>query len=81
MGYTKNPNILTYYAVKGEAKFTGLFYPFFSESEGITLTAYAAAKPFGGRIGPKFFKSTSDKFTTNAHAQSSDLRIKDRNPL
>lgn len=60
MGYTKNPNVLTYYAVKGEAKFTGLFYPFFSESDGITLTAYAAAKPFGGRIGPKFFKSTND---------------------
>jgi hypothetical protein len=55
MGFTKNPEVLTYYAVKGESKFIGLFYPFDSKRDGITLTAYAAAKPFGGRIGPKLF--------------------------
>jgi hypothetical protein len=54
MGFIKNNEVITYYAVKGEAKFLGLFYPF-SDSDGITLKAYAAAKPFGGRIGPKLF--------------------------
>lgn len=56
LGFNKNPKVLTYYAVKGESKFIGLFFPVNgSASEGITLTAYAAAKPFGGRIGPKLF--------------------------
>jgi hypothetical protein len=54
MGFTKNPEVLTYYAVKAESKFIGLFFPI-STSSGIKLTAYAAAKPFGGRIGPKLF--------------------------
>jgi hypothetical protein len=54
-GFIKNPSVLTYYAVKGEAKFTGLLSPFTADSGGIKLTAYAAAKPFGGRIGPRFF--------------------------
>ncbi len=55
MGFVKNPEMLTYYAVRGEAKFIGLFFPF-TKSDGITLKAYAAAKPFGGRIGPQLFK-------------------------
>ncbi|MBF0205625.1 MAG: hypothetical protein HQK53_01915 [Oligoflexia bacterium] len=54
-GFVKNPDILTYYALKGEAEYTGLFNPF--SGNGITLTAYAAAKPFGGRIGPMIFMS------------------------
>ncbi len=53
-GYVKNPKVLTYYAVKGEANFVGLFYPF-SDEKGITLQAYASAKPFGGRVGPMLF--------------------------
>lgn len=53
-GFIKNPQVLTYYAVKGEADFVGLFYPF-RDKAGITLQAYAAAKPFGGRIGPRLF--------------------------
>ncbi|OUR96222.1 hypothetical protein A9Q84_07645 [Halobacteriovorax marinus] len=53
-GYVKNPKVLTYYAVKGEADFIGLFYPF-TEDKGITLQAYASAKPFGGRVGPMLF--------------------------
>jgi hypothetical protein len=52
LGFNKNPEVITYYAVKGESKFIGLFNPF---PKAITLTAYAAAKPFGGRIGPKLF--------------------------
>lgn len=57
MGFVKNPEVLTYYAVKGEAEFTGLFFPRSSDSEAgsFKLTAYAAAKPFGGRIGPRLF--------------------------
>jgi len=27
LGYTKNPEVMTYYAVKGESKFIGLFFP------------------------------------------------------
>ncbi|MEA9356830.1 Tad domain-containing protein [Bacteriovorax sp. PP10] len=57
MGFVKNPTVLTYYAVKGEAEFTGLFFPRLTEGQAgsFKLTAYAAAKPFGGRIGPKLF--------------------------
>lgn len=54
MGFNKNPEVLTYYAVKAESKFIGLFFPI-GGSDGIKLTAYSAAKPFGGRIGPKLF--------------------------
>jgi len=54
LGFNKNPAVLTYYAVKAESKFIGLFFPI-GNSSGIKLTAYAAAKPFGGRIGPKLF--------------------------
>ena len=53
LGFVKNPDILTYYAVKGESYFTGLMNPFTSP---IKMVAYAAAKPFGGRIGPYLFK-------------------------
>ncbi|MDO9180838.1 MAG: Tad domain-containing protein [Bacteriovorax sp.] len=55
LGFNKNPEVLTYYAVKGESKFIGLFFPI-GNSDGIKLTAYAAAKPYGGRIGPKLFQ-------------------------
>lgn len=53
MGFYKDPNVLTYYAVKGEAEFVGMFNPF--KVDAIKLHAYAAAKPFGGRIGPALF--------------------------
>lgn len=53
LGYYKNPDVLTYYAVRGEAEFVGMFNPF---SDGaVKLTAFSAAKPFGGRIGPMLF--------------------------
>ena len=58
LGFIKNPNILTYYAVKGVASFTGLFNPFQGP---IKMEAYAAAKPFGGRIGPHLFKVHSEQ--------------------
>lgn len=52
LGFYKSPDVLTYYAVKGEAEFVGMFNPF---SEQVKMTAYAAAKPMGGRIGPMLF--------------------------
>ncbi len=59
LGFDKNQNVLTYYAVKGETKFNGLFNPF--SKDGIRLVAYAAAKPFGARIGPKIFDTYSNE--------------------
>lgn len=63
MGFYKNPEIQTYYAVRGEAEFVGLFNPFANDT--VKLTAYAAARPFGGRIGPMLFvqKPGQDYFT------------------
>lgn len=69
MGFYKNPDVLTYYAVKGEAEFEGMFNPF---SEGaVKLQTYSAAKPFGGRIGPVLFhqKANQDFFTGRADSQ------------
>jgi hypothetical protein len=54
LGFTKNPEVMTYYSVKSETKFVGMFYPF-TDRSGVTLEAYASAKPFGGRIGPRLF--------------------------
>lgn len=54
MGFVKNPAVMTYYAVRAEANFVGLLYPFLKR-DGIKIEAYAAAKPFGGRIGPRLF--------------------------
>jgi hypothetical protein len=62
LGFVKNPEVLTYYAVKGEAGFIGLFNPF---NKMIKLTAYAAAKPFGGRIGPNLFNTKSNQSVTS----------------
>lgn len=49
-GVTKNPNVLTYYAVRLQAKARLLFSPFGGNGV-VTLSAYSAAKPFGSRIG------------------------------
>lgn len=58
LGFYKNPELVTYYAVKGEANFQGLFNPF-TDPGVIKLTAFAAAKPMGGRIGPALFRAGS----------------------
>lgn len=52
--FAKNHEVMTYYSVKGEAKYVGMFFPF-TERGGVTLKAYASAKPFGGKIGPRLF--------------------------
>lgn len=82
-GFVKNPDFITYYAVKAEAEFVGLFNPF--KDTQIKLTAYAAAKPFGGRIGPNLFntngsdpsivnsRTTSDKFRTSGYLSGLDI--------
>lgn len=48
-GVTKDPAILTYYAVRLQAQARLLFSPFGKGP--VTLSAYAAAKPFGSRVG------------------------------
>lgn len=48
VGYAKDPTILTYYAVKLQAKAKIIFSPWGD----LQLTAYSAARPFGSRIGP-----------------------------
>ncbi|MDP7320243.1 MAG: pilus assembly protein TadG-related protein [Bacteriovoracaceae bacterium] len=69
LGFVKNPDFLTYYAVEGKAKFIGLFNPFTSE---VVLKAYAAAKPFGGRIGPMLFDlSDASKIRSRSKRKSS----------
>ena len=68
-GFAKNPDVLTYYAVKAETKYIGLLFPF-TDEDGITMKAYAAAKPFGGRIGPHLFDTTSDTRNTSIKAIS-----------
>lgn len=49
VGVAKDPSVLTYYAIRLQAKARLLFSPFGN----VTLTAYSAAQPFGSRIGPK----------------------------
>lgn len=78
-GFTKNSNVLTYYAVKGEAKFQGLFYPFHALSpDGIQLSAYGAAKPFGGRIGPRNFSYLNDPDKRGVYPRPNDGDVMSR---
>ena len=72
MGYYKNPDVVTYYAVKGEADFEGMFNPFADDS--IKLTAYAAAKPMGGRIGPMLFAQSSAEQAIRPRQDAGKLR-------
>ncbi len=48
VGVAKDPTVMTYYAIRLSAKAKILFSPWGD----LTLTAYAAAQPFGSRIGP-----------------------------
>ncbi len=55
VGVYSTENTHVFYAVKLQAKAKLLFNPFpfgNPDGEGIELTAYSAAKPFGSRIGP-----------------------------
>lgn len=48
VGVAKDPSVITYYAIRLKAKAKLMFSPFGD----LTLKAYAAARPFGSRIGP-----------------------------
>ncbi len=72
LGFYKNPDVLTYYAVKGEAEFTGMFNPFSADT--IKLTAYAAAKPAGGRIGPMLFKQKPSETSLRSRTDANKYR-------
>lgn len=47
---SKDPKILTYYAIRLSAKAKVMFNPFGND---LVLKAYSAAMPFGSRVGPK----------------------------
>jgi len=72
LGYIKNPDLLTYYAVEAKVNFVGLFNPF---AKDIELSAYAAAKPFGGRIGPMLFDVNSGALVKSRSNQTSSSYI------
>lgn len=73
LGFVKNPEVVTYYAVEGESRFVGLFYPF-SDPKGIALKTYAAAKPFGGRIGPALFDAGFSGANTQVKTRAGNKR-------
>jgi hypothetical protein len=50
VGVAKDPTILTYYAVRLKARAKVMFSPFGD----MDIKAYAAARPFGSRIGPPY---------------------------
>lgn len=72
LGFYKNPDVVTYYAVKGEAEFQGMFNPFSADT--IKLTAYAAAKPAGGRIGPMLFKQKNSETSIRSRTDTGKYR-------
>lgn len=68
VGYEKNPWCQAYVRVKASTKPRVPFSPFGA----VTLTATSYAKPFGGNIGPWFYKSwpaSSDKSVGNTADQ------------
>lgn len=68
VGYEKNPWCPAYVRVKATTKPKVPFSPF----GGVTLKATAYAKPFGGTVGPWFYKSwpqSSDKSVGNTSDQ------------
>ena len=73
-GVSKSKLSHVYYALKATAKARILFYPFpfgGSPAEEVTLTAYAAAMPFGSRIGPDLStQSLADEEYLNVNGQA-----------
>lgn len=71
VGVTKDPNIITYYAINLKANARLLFSPFGLDGT-VTLSAYSAAMPFGSRIGKnlaenpdQFIHSSGKRFHTD----------------
>jgi Putative Flp pilus-assembly TadE/G-like len=72
LGVYKDPSALTYYAVRLKARAKIMFSPFGD----MDLKAYAAARPFGSRIGPPV--ATGDvagQFTRQASPPGQDLLV------
>ncbi len=55
LGVEKNPDLLTYYAIRLEADARPMFSPL-GIGQKVRLKAYAAAQPFGSRVGPSLSK-------------------------
>lgn len=72
LGVTKDPKVMTYYAIRLQAKAKLLFSPY---AEDLTLSAYAAAQPFGSRIGPP----ASEAFFASPGAPSSEINTRCNN--
>ncbi len=66
VAFSKDLKTLTYYAVRLRAPAKLLFNPFGADME---LTAYAAAQPFGSRIGPQESMIEGDFATTSVAPQ------------
>jgi hypothetical protein len=75
-GVSKYPGIITYYAVRLQAKARLLFSPFGGNGI-VTLSAYSAAKPFGSRIG----KDISFNTNTEEHQMVANARTGDADPF
>jgi len=75
-GISKYPGLITYYAVRLQAKARLLFSPFGGNGI-VTLSAYSAAKPFGSRIG----KDISFNDTTESHQMVANGRTQGNDPL
>ena len=58
-GIAKDPSLLTFYAVRLQAKARLLLSPFGGNGI-VTLSAYSAAKPFGSRIGKDLHPNEND---------------------
>jgi len=72
LGVSKDPNTLTYYAVRLQAQAKLMFNPF---GGSLQLTAYSAAMPFGSRIGPPSvsFTQGNDPFLQLGSGHGFDL--------
>lgn len=76
LGVEKNPWCMSYVGVKATAKPSIPFTPFGT----ITLKARAFAKPFGGRVGPWFYKKWPRGYesTGSARSEQTDERVPKR---
>jgi hypothetical protein len=72
LGVYKDPSALTYYAVRLKARAKIMFSPFGD----MDLKAYAAARPFGSRIGPPVASGdVQAQFTRQASPPGQDLLV------
>lgn len=69
LGVYKDPNVLTYYAVRVKATANLLFSPFGA----MDLKAYSAAMPFGSRIGPSVAQGVEFGFRDSGAGNTSIL--------